>query len=180
MPDAKLADRKAVSEVQLPPATSSQGSLPTPADATPVRSETTSKGRVIPSEASLQQQLAQLRIDLAATQKARVALESRLSNLTATLDSSEQQNKSSTAHTAQLARQKAELERRLRDRDEELREKRKLVEQAQDEQVALGLQLSMAEQKSEKLSKENKELVDRWMKRVGEEAEQVNRDSKYS
>lgn len=54
-----------------------------------------------------------------------------------------------------------------------------MVEQAQDEQVALGLQLNMAEGRSEKLERENKELVDRWMKRMGEEAEKVNRESKW-
>lgn len=43
--------------------------------------------------------------------------------------------------------------------------------------VALQLQLNMAEQRSEKLEKENKELVERWMKRMEEEAERVNRGS---
>jgi hypothetical protein len=45
--------------------------------------------------------------------------------------------------------------------------------------VALGLQLNLAEQRSEKLETENKELVERWMKRMGEEAEKVNRDSRW-
>ena len=67
----------------------------------------------------------------------------------------------------------------MRDRDEELRGKTKLAEDAQDEMVALGLQLNMAEEKSRKLEKENKDLVERWMKRMGEEAERVNRESKW-
>jgi hypothetical protein len=46
--------------------------------------------------------------------------------------------------------------------------------------VALELQFNLAEQRSEKLEKENKELVERWMKRMGEEAERVNRDSRWS
>lgn len=54
------------------------------------------------------------------------------------------------------------------------------MEQAQDEMVALGLQLNVAEEQKEKLSRENKELVDRWMKRMGEEAERVNRDSRWA
>lgn len=53
------------------------------------------------------------------------------------------------------------------------------MEQAQDEMVALGLQLNMAEQRSERLVKENAELVERWMKRMGEEVEKVNRDSRW-
>lgn len=54
-----------------------------------------------------------------------------------------------------------------------------MVEQAQDEMVAQGLQMNLAEQRSEKLERENRELVERWMKRMGEEAERVNRDSKW-
>ena len=67
----------------------------------------------------------------------------------------------------------------MRDRDEELRGKTKLAEDAQDEMVALGLQLNISEQKAEKLKVENEDLVQRWMKRMGEEAEKVNRDSKW-
>ena len=51
--------------------------------------------------------------------------------------------------------------------------------EAQDEMVALELQFNLAEQRSEKLEMENKELVERWMKRMGEEAEKVNRDSRW-
>lgn len=45
--------------------------------------------------------------------------------------------------------------------------------------VALGLQLNMAEERSKKLERENKELVERWMKRMGEEAEALNRESRW-
>ena len=67
----------------------------------------------------------------------------------------------------------------MRDREEELRGKTRLAEQAQDEMVALGLQMNMAEQRAEKLREENVELVERWMKRMGEEADRVNRDSRW-
>lgn len=79
-----------------------------------------------------------------------------------------------------MSRQKADVERKLRDRDEELKGKGRLVEQAQDEMVALGLQLNVAEEQKDKLTRENQELVDRWMKRMGEEAERVNRDSRWA
>lgn len=78
-----------------------------------------------------------------------------------------------------LTRQRTELERKVRDRDEELRGKSKMVEQAHDEMVAQGLQLNLAEERSAKLEKENKELVERWMKKMGDEAERVNRDSRW-
>ena len=43
----------------------------------------------------------------------------------------------------------------------------------------MTLQLNMAEERSQKLHAENKELVDRWMKRMGKEAEDMNKASKF-
>ena len=43
----------------------------------------------------------------------------------------------------------------------------------------MNLQLHMAEQLAEKLKRENKELVDRWMARMGEEADAMNNASKF-
>lgn len=53
------------------------------------------------------------------------------------------------------------------------------MEDAQDEMVAQGLQMNLAEERAKKLKEENSELVERWMKRMGEEAERVNRESKW-
>lgn len=50
----------------------------------------------------------------------------------------------------------------------------------QDEIATLNLQLNMADEKSNKLQRENQELVDRWMARMGQEADAVNNASKYS
>lgn len=124
--------------------------------------------------------LTRFRSDLATTQKARTALQSQVDELTTSLSALQLQNKTSTTQVTQLTRQKADIERKLRDRDEELRGKSRLVEHAQDEMVALGLQLNMAEARRDKLQTENKDLVDRWMKRMGEEADRVNRDSKWA
>jgi hypothetical protein len=44
----------------------------------------------------------------------------------------------------------------------------------QDELIALNLQLNIAEQQRDKIKKENKDLVDRWMRRMGQEAEAMN------
>lgn len=46
--------------------------------------------------------------------------------------------------------------------------------------VSLTLQLNMAEEQSRKLRQENKELVDRWMARMGQEADAMNDKSKFS
>jgi hypothetical protein len=47
-------------------------------------------------------------------------------------------------------------------------------QQVQDEMIALNLQMSMAEKERDKVKKENKELVDRWMKRMAQEADAMN------
>lgn len=138
------------------------------------------KGRASPSDPPpTTDTLNSLRADLASTQKARAALQTQVDELTSTLKAADLQHRSSTSQIANLSRQKADVERRLRDREEEVRGKAKLATEAQDEMVALSLQLNMAEQKSEKLKKDNKELLDRWMKAKGAEADRMNRDSKW-
>jgi hypothetical protein len=46
--------------------------------------------------------------------------------------------------------------------------------------LSLNLQLNMAEQRSKRLQAENKELIDRWMARMGQEAEALNDASLFS
>lgn len=46
--------------------------------------------------------------------------------------------------------------------------------------ATLNLQLNMADEKSNKLQRENKELVDRWMARMGQEADAMNDASRFS
>lgn len=46
--------------------------------------------------------------------------------------------------------------------------------------ATLNLQLNMAEEKSNKLQRENRELVDRWMVRMGQEADAMNDASRFS
>lgn len=106
-------------------------------------------------------------------------MQNQLADLTAQLSALTLSQRTSAAQIAALTKGKLEAERKLRDRDEELRGKNKMVEQAQDEMVAQGLQMNLAEQRSERLERENRELVERWMKRMGEEAERVNRDSRW-
>jgi hypothetical protein len=40
--------------------------------------------------------------------------------------------------------------------------------------ITLNLQLNMAEQRSDKLEGDNKELIDRWMAQKGQEADAMN------
>jgi hypothetical protein len=46
--------------------------------------------------------------------------------------------------------------------------------------ATLNLQLNMAEDRSTRLQKENQDLVDRWMARMGLEADAMNKASKFS
>lgn len=46
--------------------------------------------------------------------------------------------------------------------------------------ATLNLQLNMAEERSTRFQRENQELVDRWMARMGQEAEAMNDASKFS
>ncbi len=39
--------------------------------------------------------------------------------------------------------------------------------------------MNVAEEKAKRLEVENKELVERWMRRMGEEADKVNRESSW-
>jgi hypothetical protein len=53
------------------------------------------------------------------------------------------------------------------------------IQQVQDENMSLDLQLNMAEQQTARLKRENKDLIDRWMARMGQEADAMNEASKF-
>lgn len=74
-----------------------------------------------------------------------------------------------------LETERNSLSRKLRDRESEIREKARLVEGVQDEMVGLEMQVNVAEENVRKVERENKELVERWMRRVGSEAEEMNK-----
>ena len=121
----------------------------------------------------------QLRADFAAAQAARTQLEADLWEARTRLASLSTSQKNENRRVAQLSVQVGNLERRLRDRDSELRGKAKLLEHVQDENATLNMQLNVMEEEKQKLQTENRELVDRWMKRVGEEAEKMNEVGKF-
>jgi len=54
------------------------------------------------------------------------------------------------------------------------------LQDVQDEIIALNLQLNVAEQHSNKLKRDNKDLIDRWMARMGQEADAMNDASRFS
>jgi hypothetical protein len=101
------------------------------------------------------------------------------------------------------------MQQRLKDRDEELRGKAKLLDvcchylqycrcmlriisrsythfapsslqDVQDELASLNLQFNMAEERAGRFQRENQELIDRWMAHKGKEADAMNEASKFS
>ena len=123
--------------------------------------------------------LQQIRQDLTKAQQERGDLQTRLSAVTKELETLKAKSKIDIKRITQLSAGVTQMTVRLRDRDEELRGKAKLVEDVQDEMVTLNLQLNMAEEQTEKLKRENQELVDRWMARIGKEADAMNDESMF-
>ncbi|SPO02935.1 related to Autophagy protein 16 [Cephalotrichum gorgonifer] len=119
--------------------------------------------------------VAQLQRDLAEALRARGYFETRAKNAEAELEKTRVANKDDARSLRELTAERQKILTKLRDRDHELREQRKLSADIQDEMITLNLQLSMAEKERDKVKKENRELVDRWMKSKGAEAEKMNR-----
>ena len=72
------------------------------------------------------------------------------------------------------------LTTKIKDREEELRGKAKLLVNVQDENATLNLELHQADEEVKRIKKENKDLVDRWVVRMGKEADKMNEDSKFT
>ncbi|OAA38355.1 Autophagy-related protein 16 [Metarhizium rileyi] len=118
--------------------------------------------------------IAQLRLDLAESLRSKGVTEDRLRTAEDELAKLRNKSKDDSRSIRDLSTERTMLTTRLKDREHEIREKRKLIEQVQDEMITLNLQMSVAEKERDKVKKENKELVDRWMKRMAQEAEAMN------
>ena len=124
--------------------------------------------------------IAALRQEFTTAQAERAKLSSQLESVLAELDALKATTKNDRKEITRLTRISAQVQVRLRDRDEELRGKAKLLENVQDENATLNLELKQADEKAKRLKKENQDLVDRWMKRKGEEAERMNNEGKFA
>jgi chaperonin cofactor prefoldin len=120
------------------------------------------------------------RAELSAAQRSRSELQDRLDRLNTEYERLRKKSAQEDRRLNSLDHEKTNLQLRLKDRDEELRRKAKLLEDFQDEIATLNLQLNMADEKTSKLQRENQELVDRWMARMGQEADAMNDASKFT
>ncbi|CAG8977701.1 hypothetical protein HYALB_00008728 [Hymenoscyphus albidus] len=116
----------------------------------------------------------QLKSDLAQALLSNTTLQTRLKNAEAALAKVQTQSKSDSKALETVTRERNVLSQKVRDRDEELRGKARLLDEVQDEVLSLNLQLNMSEQTIKKLKTENKELIDRWLAYKGREAEAMN------
>ncbi|KAI4628327.1 hypothetical protein J4E80_002465 [Alternaria sp. BMP 0032] len=162
---AQLSTQTSSAEEPSPAASASAKAIP-------------SKGKsAATTDVSSPSAVAQLRSELAITQRTRGDLETQLSSLTAELSALKASDTQQKQRIEQLEKARTALERRGKDRAEELKGKGRLVEEVHDEMVALNLQLNMAEQEKEKLRKENEELTKRWVKKMEDEARRMNEKS---
>lgn len=74
----------------------------------------------------------------------------------------------------ELTAERNALAARLRDRSEELVGKNRLLEDVQDENLTLNIELDARDRELRELRADNKQLVDRWMRRVAQDAEAMN------
>ena len=132
------------------------------------------KSSPAPADDTAPGNITQIRNELASTQKTRGALEAKVSTLTAELSVLKTTDADQKKRIAFLENHKQQLERRMKDRADELKGKGSLVEQVQDEMVAMNLQLNMAEQEKERLQRENADLTRRWVEKMEGEAKKMN------
>ncbi|KAI0430318.1 autophagy-related protein 16 [Xylaria sp. FL1042] len=117
---------------------------------------------------------AQLRLELAEALRGRGQAQTRLKAAEAELATLRSKNRVDSKRIADLTSERNALTARVRDLNEELDKKKKFLKDIQDDNLTLNMELNMTIQKSAKVEAENKELVDRWMKRMGHEADALN------
>ncbi|KAL2135467.1 hypothetical protein VTI74DRAFT_8453 [Chaetomium olivicolor] len=118
--------------------------------------------------------VARLRLELAEALRAKGQFQQRLQVAEEELARLRAQTTSDSKALRDLTAERRTLTIKLRDREEELRVKNKLVADVQDELAVLNMQLDMVEKKRAEKEAENKQLVERFMKRVGQEADAMN------
>ena len=121
-----------------------------------------------------------IRQELSEAQRSRGVQDAKLKSLTEELQKLQILSNLQDQRVNELSRVRDQLLRRVKDRDEEIRGKSKLLDDVHDENLSLTLQLNLADERSQNLEAENKQLVERWMKRMSEEADHMNEKSKFS
>ncbi|KAI9794744.1 MAG: hypothetical protein M1835_006375 [Candelina submexicana] len=176
---SKLADRAASLEtLSTLPEPSPEASSKSPEPNNKARPNRVAEDRA--TKAVSADALNRIRQDLIEAQRSKAELQARLKTTTEEAAKLKSRFEVDNRRLNELATERTTLAMRIRDRDEELRGKAKLLETVQDEMVSLSLQLNMAEERSAKLQRENEDLIARWMKRMEKEADAMNDASRFS
>ncbi|ORY70039.1 autophagy protein 16 [Pseudomassariella vexata] len=164
---SQLADRVAALEAE-------KAVLQTSMNPAKLTTEKAGKALVVETTPSSDPNIAQLKLDLAEALRAKGQLQHKLKTTDAELQKLRTKTKVEDKRIHDLTTERNALASRLKDRNEELVGKNKMLKDIQDENLTLNIQLNVSDQKAAKVAAENKELVDRWMKRMGQEAEAMN------
>lgn len=159
--DSKLADRTSSQNLQTPLTPDTTATAPTSTGSKPGRSTTPT--------------LTSLRHDLAQAQTTKTHLTAQLTSLTTAHTTLQSAHSATTARLTQLEASNASLARKLRDREDELRRKKELLERVQDELLAAEMQVNVAEGERRRVEVENRELVGRLVGEKEVEVERMNR-----
>lgn len=176
-----LADRNAAlrAELRKARATTQAESIPSSPPPAPLVSYGFRRQTSSPQPSNDTAATARLRQDFAKAQQDRADLQSQVESLRKEIEAATLQSKSDQKKILTLSASNTQLATKLKDRGEELRGKAKLLVNVQDENATLNLQLNVAEDQAKQLKKENQELVDRWMARMGKEADMMNEQGKF-
>ncbi|KAH6654311.1 autophagy-related protein 16 [Truncatella angustata] len=117
---------------------------------------------------------AQLRLELAEALRSKGQLAAKFKSADAELQKLRAKGKVDDKRIRDLTGERNTVTAKLRDRSEELVGKNRLLKDVQDDNLTLNIQLDVRENDLKKLKAENKELVDRWMKKMEKEAEAMN------
>ncbi|KAK0722445.1 autophagy-related protein 16 [Lasiosphaeria miniovina] len=118
---------------------------------------------------------ARLRFDLAEALRGKGQFQNRLQAAEEELVRLRTRTAADAKMIRDLTAERRTLTIKLRDREEELRVKNKLVADVQDELAVLNMQLDMEEKRRRDKEVENKQLVERYIQRVSQEADAMNR-----
>ncbi|KAI0122222.1 autophagy protein 16 [Daldinia grandis] len=126
------------------------------------------------TDSGADQNVAQLRLDLAEALRSKGQLQSRLKAAEDELQKLRSKAKVDTKRINDLTAERNALTAKLKDRNEELVGKNKMLKDIQDENLTLNIQLDVTEQKAAKIAADNKDLIKRWMDRMKHEADAMN------
>ncbi|KAI1106931.1 autophagy protein 16 [Jackrogersella minutella] len=170
---SQLADRVAALEAEKAVWQSSSGKR-LPSSEKPATGKTTAMAETTNSS---DPSVARLKLDLAEALRSKGQLQSRLKAAEDELQKLRSKTKVDTKRISDLAIERNSLMSKLKDRNEELVGKNKMLKDIQDENLTLNIQLDVTEQKAAKLTADNKDLVKRWMERMKHEADAMNMEN---